>query len=127
MFLWPPWYAARSARGRGVPYVMAPRGMLVPELIHRRNRLAKTLWLRLLEWRNLRHADALHCPWLVCVGEVDNVALPGPAIAAGRRAPKGEVRTYPGVAHFDIYDGPEHEAVVADEIEFLRRHLRPAT
>src|SRR3954447_4585765 len=61
----------------------------------------------------IRHAETLHCPWLVCVGEEDNVALPGPAIAAGGRAPKGEVRTYPGVAHFDIYDGPEHEAVVA--------------
>src|SRR3954469_3870947 len=45
------------------------------------------------------------------------------AIAAGRRAPKGVVRTYPGVAHFDIYDGPEHEAVVADQVAFLRRHL----
>jgi hypothetical protein len=36
----------------------------------------------------------------------------------------GELRTYPGVDHFDIYDGPEHEAVVADEIEFLCRHLQ---
>ena len=61
------------------------------------------------------------------VGEADNVALPGPAIAAGRRAPKGEVRTYLGVAHFDIYDGPEHEAVVADEVAFLRRHLLLST
>jgi fermentation-respiration switch protein FrsA (DUF1100 family) len=59
----------------------------------------------------------------VCVAEADNVALPGPAIAAGTRAPKGVVRTYPGVGHFDIYDGPEHEAVVADEVAFLRRHL----
>ena len=69
-----------------------------------------------------RHAKDLHCPWLVCVGEADRVAKPGPAIAAARRAPHGELRTYPGVDHFDIYDGPEHEAVVADEVEFLRRH-----
>jgi fermentation-respiration switch protein FrsA (DUF1100 family) len=60
----------------------------------------------------------------VCVGEADRVARPGPAIAAARRAPHGELRTYPGVDHFDIYDGPEHEAVVADEVDFLRRHLR---
>ena len=65
----------------------------------------------------------LHCPWLVCVGEADRVARPGPAIAAARRAPHGELRIYPGVDHFDIYDGPEHEAVVADEIDFLHRHL----
>jgi fermentation-respiration switch protein FrsA (DUF1100 family) len=43
------------------------------------------------------------------------------------RAPEGVVRTYPGVAHFDIYDGPEHEAVVADEVAFLRQHLLPST
>ena len=71
-----------------------------------------------------RHAAQLHCPWLVCVGEADRVAKPGPAIAAARRAPHGELRIYPGVDHFDIYDGPEHEAVVADEIDFLNRHLR---
>jgi hypothetical protein len=37
------------------------------------------------------------------------------------------VRTYPGVAHFDIYDGPELEAIVADEVAFLRRHLLRST
>ena len=60
VFLWPPWHAARRARGGGVPYVMAPRGVLVPELLALRNRVAKTLWLRLLEWPNLAGADALH-------------------------------------------------------------------
>jgi hypothetical protein len=30
---------------------------------------------------------------------------------------------YPGIDHFDIYDGPAHEAVVADEVEFLSRYL----
>jgi hypothetical protein len=39
----------------------------------------------------------------------------------------GELRTYPGVDHFDLYDGPEHEAVVTDEIEFLQRHLQRST
>jgi uncharacterized protein len=72
-----------------------------------------------------RRAARLHCPWLVCVGESDRVARPGPAIAAARRAPLGELVTYPGVDHFDIYDGPQHEAIVADELAFLRRHLLP--
>jgi hypothetical protein len=30
---------------------------------------------------------------------------------------------YPGVDHFDIYDGPEHEEVIADQLDFLRRHV----
>jgi uncharacterized protein len=74
-----------------------------------------------------RYAKHLHCPWLVCVGAADQVARPGPAIAAARRAPHGELRIYPGVDHFDIYDGPEHEAVVADQLEFLQRHVLSAS
>ncbi|HWB69699.1 MAG TPA: alpha/beta fold hydrolase, partial [Solirubrobacterales bacterium] len=64
-------------------------------------------------FNHVRHAPRLHCPWLVCVGEDDRVAAPGVAIRAARRAPLGELRTYPGVDHFDIYDGPTHEALVA--------------
>jgi alpha-beta hydrolase superfamily lysophospholipase len=87
-----------------------------------RNRVSSR-WLLGRPFRPGRHAAGLHCPWLVCVGEADQVARPGPAIAAARRAPHGELRTYPGVDHFDIYDGPEHEALVADQIEFLKRRL----
>jgi len=87
-----------------------------------RNRVSSR-WLFRRPFRPVRHASKLHCPWLVCVGEADRVAKPGPAIAAARRAPRGELRTYPGVDHFDVYDGPAHEALVADQIEFLRRHL----
>ncbi len=37
--------------------------------------------------------------------------------------PLGELRTYPGVDHFDVYDGEQHEALLADQIDFLSRHL----
>lgn len=87
-----------------------------------RNRVSSR-WLLGVPYRPVKHAAKLHCPWLVCVGEADRVAKPGPAIAAARRAPRGELRIYPGVDHFDIYDGPAHEAVVADQLDFLRRHL----
>jgi pimeloyl-ACP methyl ester carboxylesterase len=91
-----------------------------------RNR-ASARWLLGRPFRPARQAAKLHCPWLLCVGEADRVARPGPAIAAARRAPRAELRTYPGVDHFDIYDGPEFEAIVADEVEFLRRHLLSAS
>ena len=80
-------------------------------------------WLLGPPYSPIRHAATLHCPWLVCVAEDDQVAKPGPAIEAARRAPRGELRVYPGVDHFDIYDGPQHEAVIADQLDFLRRHL----
>jgi uncharacterized protein len=90
-----------------------------------RNRVSAR-WLLGRPFNPGRHAARLHCPWLVCVGEADRVAKPGPAIAAARRAPHGELRTYPGVDHFDIYDGPAHEALVADQLDFLERHLTRA-
>jgi pimeloyl-ACP methyl ester carboxylesterase len=88
-----------------------------------RNRVSAR-WLLGSSFRTGRHATNLHCPWLVCVGDADRVAHPAQAIAAARRAPLGELHVYPGVDHFDIYDGPEHEAVVADQIAFLHRHLQ---
>jgi len=87
-----------------------------------RNRVSSR-WLLGRPFNAARHAETLHCPWLVCVGAADQVARPASAIAAARRAPQGELRLYPGVDHFDIYDGPEHEALVADQLEFLERHI----
>jgi alpha-beta hydrolase superfamily lysophospholipase len=129
---------AAAVRGRHLPAVGQPnepalinapggeegwrRVVSIGEDSRWRNRVSSR-WLLGRPFRPVRHATKLHCPWLVCVGEADRVAKPGPAIAAARRAPKGELRTYPGVDHFDIYDGSVHEALVADQIEFLRRHL----
>ena len=60
IFLWPTWAAARAARRMGTPYIIAPRGMLVKELIERKSSFAKTLWISLTERRNLEHAAAIH-------------------------------------------------------------------
>jgi glycosyltransferase involved in cell wall biosynthesis len=60
VFLWPTWSAARAAAQAGVPYLVSPRGMLVEDLIRRRSRLAKTLWIYLIELSTLRRAAAIH-------------------------------------------------------------------
>lgn len=60
LFLWPTWAAARAARAGHVPYIMSPRGMLVRDLIRKKSRFVKSLWLSLIERSNLRHAAALH-------------------------------------------------------------------
>ncbi len=129
---------AAAARGRHLPVLGEPNEaallnapgaaagwrhvVAIGENSRWRDRIS-TRWLLDRPYRPGREAAKLHCPWLVCVGEADRVARPGPAIAAARRAPLGELRTYPGVDHFDIYDGPVHEALVADQLAFLRRHL----
>jgi glycosyltransferase involved in cell wall biosynthesis len=60
IYLWPTWMAARAARRHDVPYVLSPRGMLVPELIRRKNRWIKQAWIRLIEQPNLKRAAAIH-------------------------------------------------------------------
>ena len=60
VFLYPTAAAARAAEKAHVPYVISPRGMLVPELIAAKSRWTKTAWLRLVERRNFTHAAAIH-------------------------------------------------------------------
>jgi glycosyltransferase involved in cell wall biosynthesis len=60
VFLWPTWAAACISRKVGKPYIIAPRGMLEKELILRKNRFAKGLWIYFIEKKNLRHAAVIH-------------------------------------------------------------------
>jgi len=60
VFLYPTAAAARAAQHARVPYVISPRGMLVPELIEAKSRWTKTAWLRLIERRNFAGAAAIH-------------------------------------------------------------------
>ena len=60
VYLWPTRAGARAARSRGVPYVVSPRGMLVPELIRLKSRWVKAAWITLVERANLEAAAAIH-------------------------------------------------------------------
>ena len=60
MFLWPGPQATRLARTHGVPYIVSPRGMLVPEFIAGKSTLAKRLWIAMVERRSLASAAAIH-------------------------------------------------------------------
>jgi glycosyltransferase involved in cell wall biosynthesis len=60
VFLYPTAATAREAQRADVPYVISPRGMLVPELIDAKSRWMKKLWLRLIERRNFAGAAAIH-------------------------------------------------------------------
>lgn len=60
VFLWPTYAAARIAHRQGVPYVLSPRGMLIPELIARKSAWLKRLWITLIETRTLQQAALIH-------------------------------------------------------------------
>ncbi|MGA8255238.1 MAG: alpha/beta fold hydrolase [Nocardioides sp.] len=70
-----------------------------------------------------RSAAKLRTPLLVQIGERDAVAPPAAAHRAAERAGRfAEVRTYP-VDHFDVYTGSRQRQVLADQIDFVTRHL----
>lgn len=60
IYLWPTFTAARAARKAGIPYIISPRGMLVKDLVARKSRWPKTIWLTLIERTNLEGAAAIH-------------------------------------------------------------------
>ena len=78
VYLWPGGAAAGAARAGGVPYVISPRGMLVPELIRQKSRLTKMLWLRLVERRGFAHASAIHFTSQLEWHDAERVGLPLP-------------------------------------------------
>lgn len=76
VFLWPTLAAARAARTAGTPYVLAPRGMLVGDLIGRKSWLIKSAWVRLFERANLANAAAVHVTADIEATEIGKLGLP---------------------------------------------------
>lgn len=88
-----------------------------------RNEVAARVFLRVGSYRPGREAGRVRCPLLVQVASEDVVTPARQAADAARRAPRGELVTYPGIGHFDIYRGERFELAVADQLEFLARHV----
>jgi len=60
VFLWPTLHAARKAIELNKPYIVSPRGMLVKDLIIRKNFFAKYIWLNLFEIKTLKYSKYIH-------------------------------------------------------------------
>ena len=79
VFLWPGAAAAHAARKAGIPYLISPRGMLVPELIRQKSRVVKTLWLGLVERRGFAGASGIHFTSQLEWDDAKRVGLPLPS------------------------------------------------
>ncbi|MCW2984395.1 MAG: alpha/beta hydrolase [Conexibacter sp.] len=72
-------------------------------------------------YRPGRAASRVACPLLVLVYDDDGVAVPHAAVAAGERAPRGEVAHLPGGHYAAFLD--QHEPTIEILVGFLERHL----
>lgn len=90
-----------------------------------RNEFAARTVLEMAFNRPTVHASELECPLLVQVGTNDLIAPPDAARRAAKKAGYlAHLVEYPA-EHFDFYDGPCHEAALADQLTFLTRVLDP--
>ena len=89
------------------------------------NRAAARIGLRIIGYRPGRRTRRMAMPVFAAVCLQDTVAPPKATLRHLRRAPQAEVKTY-DTGHFAIYLDPWFEPVVADQADFLRRHVLTA-
>jgi uncharacterized protein len=87
-----------------------------------RNEVAPRGLFGMLRYRPGDEAHRLGMPVLVCIAERDNETPEELTRQIAERAPRGELRRYPG-DHFDFYRDPVRQQVLTDQIDFLRTHL----
>jgi len=80
VYLWPTLVSARIAKNNSIPYLLAPRGMLVKSLIKRKNRIIKSLWIRFFEKKTIFNAAGLHVTSFVEAQEIQKFDLNLPEI-----------------------------------------------
>jgi pimeloyl-ACP methyl ester carboxylesterase len=73
-------------------------------------------------YRLARKTGRIACPILYSIAEDDLCNPPRLGVEAARRAPRGELKLYPG-GHFAPLLEPAFDGVVADQLEFLGRVL----
>lgn len=95
---------------------------LVPEGATFVNEVAARVAPTITRHRPGKAAKRVKAPILFCVCDHDSVTPPEETLAYARTAPMGEIKRY-DAGHFDIYVGAAFEAVVADQTDFLTRHL----
>ncbi len=87
-----------------------------------RNEVPARVALRLGTYSPGRDARRVRCPLLVVVGERDTITPPGAALRMAKRAPQGELATFPGT-HFEVYSGERFEWASELATDFLRMSL----
>lgn len=95
---------------------------LLPEQTRWENRVAARIALRIAAYRPGRRAPFISCPLLGCICDKDSLAPAEQSVALLSKSPLAEIKRYP-IGHFEIYVGEWWERAVADQADFLTRHL----
>lgn len=69
------------------------------------------------------YAAKVSCPIFFAICAKDTVAPPKRTLAYAKKAPKGTIKWYDDMCHFDIYVGEKHERAFKDYVEFLQANF----
>jgi hypothetical protein len=109
----------RRSRSRAACPTPGIRAIAPPKYV---NAVAARVGLQIPLYRPGRSASRVKAPHLFCICDHDSVAPAKAAHSAAARSSQPEVRSYP-IGHFDVYVGEAFEQAVADQTEFLVRHM----
>lgn len=96
---------------------------LVPEGGTFSNEVAARVAPTITRHRPGKAAKDVKMPILFCICDHDSVTPPEETLGYAKTAPHGEIKRY-DAGHFDLYLGTPFEVIVADQTEFLTRHLK---
>ncbi len=97
---------------------------VVPKGVAFDGRITAGAGLSMLFYDAAAQARHVRCPLLVCISDHEDLMDPAIGARVARAAPQGEAIHYP-TDHFEVYHPPFVERIVADQIAFLVKHLRP--
>jgi len=123
-----PFYIAAAGRPGTLSVMATPEALpwfetVTPANSSWVNRVCARIALVYGTYRPISGVHKIKCPSLYCIGEKDTHLAPAYlALEAANRTPAAEVKTYP-CDHFGLYTGALWERAIADQTDFLVRHL----
>jgi dienelactone hydrolase len=124
----PPYYIPAVGKPGELAMMTTPDSLpgfqqIVPPETIWQNRVAARIAFMIGAYRPGRMTPRIGCPVLFCLCDNDSLAPAKRSATLAAKAPRAEIKRYP-VGHFEIYVGEPFEQAVADQTEFLVRHLR---
>lgn len=95
---------------------------LIPKGHSRQERAPARLVLKLPFLRPGAYASKVQCPILFGVCGTDSVAPAAATMAYAKMSPRGLIKMYADVGHFEIYLGEPFEKAMQDYKQFLLEH-----
>ena len=112
-----------SAALMTAPDVLSDFVHLIPPGHEIQKRIPARLILKMPLLRPGSHTPNIRCPILFAICGKDSVAPADATLEYAKKAPKGVVKWYEEMGHFEIYNGEAYDKAIRDYVDFLCEHV----